>query len=408
MPHPVPGPPMVVVANSLLDRLDELTDELVVRIADQVEIYRGPGVVSPAQLRRSTRSNLEYMLRRLVADRLPVNLEPPRLTGRERAEQGAPLPDVLRAFRIGAAFLWQQLLTTARGSGPRALDALLDTATGIWAMADDYSTALTESYRCAVGEALIAADRRRSALVEALLDGPACESHTAWEVARLLEMPYEGSFLVVFAETPELGQAALPHLEERLRALDVTSAWRTRPDNEIGILSFGRRRTAEQVCEVIARSTVGRVGVSPRFDRLDHTPRALRFAQIALETMDPGAVGIRQLGDTPLTDLVTGNRETTRRFVHRVLGGLLAVSDDDRGILITTAEAWLNARTSAADAARVLYCHENTVRYRMRRLEEHLDGSLDDPMTIAELTTALQAIRTFPGLGIPYARKDIG
>jgi DNA-binding PucR family transcriptional regulator len=55
-------------------------------------------------------------------------------------------------------------------------------------------------------------------------------------------------------------------------------------------------------------------------------------------------------------------------------------------------------RGSAAEAGRLLYCHENTVRYRMRRLEEHLGGSLSDPTILAELAAAMQAIRTFPQL----------
>ena len=67
-------------------------------------------------------------------------------------------------------------------------------------------------------------------------------------------------------------------------------------------------------------------------------------------------------------------------------------------MLLTTAEAWLDARGSAAEAGRMLSCHQNTVRYRMRRLEGYLGGSLDDPRTVAELTAALQAVRTFPAL----------
>jgi DNA-binding PucR family transcriptional regulator len=84
------------------------------------------------------------------------------------------------------------------------------------------------------------------------------------------------------------------------------------------------------------------------------------------------------------------------------------MSDDDRSTMITTAEAWLDARRSYAAAGHVLYCHENTVRYRMRRLEEHLDGELDDPTTIAELEVALQAIRTFPELGARIPAGDAG
>ncbi len=398
MPRTFPDPLIAKIANTLTERLDELTDELVDRITDEIEIYRSPGVVTRAELRRSTRLNIEYMLHRLSHGRVRELLAP-RLTGRERAGQGAPLPDVLRAFRLGFAFFWQQLLESARASGQRSLDALLDTATDIWAMADDYSTVLTESYRAAVSEAMIDADRRRSALVATLLNGPSDENHTAWEIAKLLDMPYDGSFLVVVAETPELGRPALPGLEERLRALDVTSAWRTQPEHEIVILSHGRRRTVGEIRSVITKSASARVGMSPPFSRLDGTPRALRFAQVALEAMGPDATGVRQLPDTPMAELVMGNLDTTRRFVRRVLGRVLTMADDDRSTLITTAEAWLNARSSAVEAGRVLYCHENTVRHRMRRLEERLDGELDDPATVAELAVALQAIRTFPELG---------
>lgn len=108
---------------------------------------------------------------------------------------------------------------------------------------------------------------------------------------------------------------------------------------------------------------------------------------------------VRQLDDEPQVDLLVRDRETTRRFVVRVLGNVLALPDEARDTLLATATAWLNAHGSAAQAGRVLYCHENTVRYRIHRLEEHLDGSLDDPRTLGDLMTALQAIRTFPELG---------
>ncbi|MEV0853389.1 MULTISPECIES: hypothetical protein [Nocardia] len=84
MPSPSPDSPMVVVANTLIARLDELTDELVARIADQVEFYRMADVVSRAQLRRSTWLNLDYLLQRL-GQHAP-ELVAPRQTGRERAE----------------------------------------------------------------------------------------------------------------------------------------------------------------------------------------------------------------------------------------------------------------------------------------------------------------------------------
>ncbi|GAA2065420.1 hypothetical protein GCM10009801_10740 [Streptomyces albiaxialis] len=82
--------------------------------------------------------------------------------------------------------------------------------------------------------------------------------------------------------------------------------------------------------------------------------------------------------------------------MHRILGGVLSLPEDDRTTLLATARAWLEAHGSAAEAGRALYCHQNTVRYRMHRLEEFLRGPLDDAKVIAELSTAPDAVGTFP------------
>jgi DNA-binding PucR family transcriptional regulator len=44
-----------------------------------------------------------------------------------------------------------------------------------------------------------------------------------------------------------------------------------------------------------------------------------------------------------------------------------------------------------------IYCHPNTVRYRLRRLQQHTGRSLDDPRAVAELLAALDALRLTPG-----------
>ncbi|MFD0328216.1 PucR family transcriptional regulator [Streptacidiphilus monticola] len=142
----------------------------------------------------------------------------------------------------------------------------------------------------------------------------------------------------------------------------------------------------------------GRVGLSPVYQRLDQTMRTLRYAQVALESLPQGSAAVRQLDDAPLTGLVLANLDSTRRAVNRVLGGVLCLPDNERTTLLATAQAWLQAHGSAAEAAQALYCHPNTVRYRLRRLEEHLRGPLEDPLVLGELAVALDAVGTFPGL----------
>ena len=87
----------------------------------------------------------------------------------------------------------------------------------------------------------------------------------------------------------------------------------------------------------------------PHFDRLDGAARALRLAQVALETLPSEAGGLRQLTDAPLTELLVRDLDTTRRFVERVLGNVLALPDDDRATLLyitnqgcVTPHVWLS------------------------------------------------------------------
>ncbi|MFE2439426.1 helix-turn-helix domain-containing protein [Streptomyces sp. NPDC059409] len=119
---------------------------------------------------------------------------------------------------------------------------------------------------------------------------------------------------------------------------------------------------------------------------------------LAVVPCRPGTTAVRRLDDAPLTELVMNNLETTQRAVHRILGGVLSLPEDDRTTLLATARAWLEASGSAAEAGRALYRHQNTVRYRMHRLEEFLRGPLDNPEIVAELSMAIDAVGTFPTL----------
>ena len=120
-----PDPEVARLAGLLGRRFDELVDRLTDRIAAEVDLYRSDAVVPRAELRRSVRDNFEFMLGQMSISDAP-DLSAPRLTGRLRAEEGAPLPEVLRAYRLGFAFLWEELLGEARRSGPAAVGALAE------------------------------------------------------------------------------------------------------------------------------------------------------------------------------------------------------------------------------------------------------------------------------------------
>jgi DNA-binding PucR family transcriptional regulator len=73
-----------------------------------------------------------------------------------------------------------------------------------------------------------------------------------------------------------------------------------------------------------------------------------------------------------------------------VFGGLDKLTRDDREVLLDTLSAWSTHNGSANETAVHLYCHPNTVRYRLRRLEERTGRSLSSPRSVAELLLALE------------------
>jgi hypothetical protein len=106
----VQAPEVAEVAESVIARLPDLVVE---RIEAEIEFFRKRDVVSREDLHESVGGNLASMARQLTADR-PPDLSAPRATGRRRAEQGTPLADILHAYRIGFAELWEAILDQAR------------------------------------------------------------------------------------------------------------------------------------------------------------------------------------------------------------------------------------------------------------------------------------------------------
>ena len=389
-----PHPEVARVAAALELRFDDLVERLTARIAEEIDLYGSDAVVARAELRRSVADNFTFMLGAMSTSDDP-DLGPPRRTGRRRAQEGAPLPELLRAYRLGFAFLWEELLAEARATGDGAVHALTDTAAAILTCSDEYAIALTEAYREAVSDRLVTTDRHRSALVEALVTGGVSAHGPAWEVAKLLDLPYEGSFVAVVAENTALGTASLTGVEGRLAPHDIASAWRLSPDQQVGVVCIGRR-PVELVVGVLGELATCRVGVSPTYATVDHTPRAVRLARIAMQNLQ--APGVAQFDDSPLGVLVAADPGVARDVVQRVFGRLLALDAEDRAGLLGTVEAWLEAGGSATAAGQALFCHPNTVRYRLRRVEELTGRSVDVPRAAAELAVALQALRLFPAL----------
>jgi PucR C-terminal helix-turn-helix domain/GGDEF-like domain len=395
-PRVLLAPEIAEIAGSVAAHLPDLVDRVVERILAEIEFYRDRDVIGLEDLRGSVRNNLESMVGQLTSDR-PPDLSAPRATGRRRAEQGTPLADILHAYRIGFAALWEAIVDEARRRPRAPSEMLVDAASVVWWLIGEYTQELTVAYREAAAELLLAGARERAALVEALFTGGIPDRDTLWEAAKLLRLPWEGVFVVVAVEAPGLAQEGLPDAEALLAGRGIGSAWLLHPDIQMGVVSLRHRDTVPLLLELMGRGVRARAGVSPVYRLLGDTPRALHYARLVQSSLPPGAPGVAQFEQTPLRVLAAAAPDAAGELARTVLGVVLDLPVQDRSTLLGTLRAWFEAGGSAVETGKRIYCHPNTVRYRLRRLQEHTGRSLDDPRAVAELLAALEALRLVPG-----------
>jgi DNA-binding PucR family transcriptional regulator len=173
----------------------------------------------------------------------------------------------------------------------------------------------------------------------------------------------------------------------------IASAWRLLHDVEIGVACLPKPQVQlDKLAAALSTCGTGRVGISPPYEDLRATAQALRLARIALHSaFDRQKVAI--FDRDPLAIAAASAPDVMRRLAHNTLATLDGISTSERELLLTTFGVWLDNGGSADQAAKLLFCHANTVRHRLRRLEDRTGRSLTDPRWIAELSLAFEIDR---------------
>ncbi|MGW1073351.1 PucR family transcriptional regulator [Streptomyces sp. NPDC002537] len=389
---PVPPAEIAPVAAALLGRVEELGARMARRIRAEVAYYGDEARAPFDKLSASCRRNAELVFSQLASGR--DDMASAHDTGREHARKGAPLSELLHAYRVGSGFLWSELTAEARTTAGVTADTVV--ALAAWWVNEGLAAAASDAYREAASELLRRREHERSALVEALFTGVFTDRTTLWDAADALGLSADGPYAVVAAAVPVPGGEALPGIEPRLLAEQVRSVWRLLPDLHAGVVALRGAGDEDVLLRALGRSPGARAGVSPPYRALRDTPRALRLARLALEGLRGGEPGIARFAESPLAMLVAASPDEAGRLARAVLGPVLELPPDERDRLLGTLERWYAARGSTAVAAGLLYCHRNTVRYRLRKLEELTGRSLRDPRAVADLAVALQALRLLP------------
>jgi hypothetical protein len=377
------------IAALLLERLDQLTDEMTLAIQNAVTPYQ-KGVVDHETLRAASTMNIRAILGDLGRVSATTSFES-RQNGRERAAAGVPLTMVLEAYRVGGRFIWEQVASTARSVGASS-DVVLRVGSEMWQVLDTYSQELAEGYREEASAQALSAEQQRSALFQALFEGHLAATNP-WEAALLLRLPQNVPLVVVAGEVLAVGRHALPRAEYVLRDAGLFSTWRLLPDLEVGVVSLPNPSAQlDGLAEILSACAVGRVGISPEFTDLHAAPQALTLAQMALSS------GLIEDGVTIFDHHLLGIASVSapdfmEHLARVVLAGLALIPEKERATLLETLGVWLDNGGSAQKTSEQLFVHRNTVHQRLRKLETHTGQKLADPRSAALLTLAFEIDR---------------
>jgi hypothetical protein len=380
--------PMVLIAEELEPRVSELGGQVISRIRRGVGFYANTSLVTDEALAISCDATLGSLVVGLKGS--TIDTSPAVASGCRRAETGVPLPAVMAAFRISFHQVWDAVADLACARPNIVRNELLRAATWLWQAQGLYTDAMITGHDQQMRQRVLDDDAERLRLTEALFMAHVSDHRTRWEVAKVLGLPQSGPYVVVAAEIPAAGTQALPGAAAMLRSLDVFSAWLLLPDIHAGIAFVPNEARYAALLGLLERVATTRVGVSPRFDDLADTSEALRYARVAVNSgARSGLVGVFE--DSPLAALSVCAPEVTRKLANTILRHF----DDhqtgkERDVLLDTFRVWIDCDGSISQTAEHLFCHPNTVRYRLRRIEEHTGRSLSAPRDLTELCLAFE------------------
>lgn len=318
----------------------------------------------------------------------------PEAYGKRRAEQGIALDTILRVYRIAWTELWDGLVQASRKDGPGEEWLLAASTSYLW-MADQFAQRMLVAYREKSHQILLQSAARRGAMLEGIFSGFARSDELA-EAAGLLNLPQQGTLLVVAAATDTPGCRALPDIENFLSVKNLHSVWRLSVDLEVGLVSLRNADLKSQVLDRLRTYPDVRIGVGPTYVELSRTPTALHLARLALGTLRPDAGGIAEFDQSAIAALLAAAPEAAREIHRTTLGALGELAEADAAHLIDTLRAWFDAGGDIPAAAQRLFVHPNTVRYRLRKLQAVTGCRIDDPREVSLLHAAVLAAGFLP------------
>jgi hypothetical protein len=382
----VSSQPATDVVNTLTQRADELTDDLITAIAGAPKLSDFVWIPAPID------PSVESVRSVIAAMADPTEFDPhyATLTGADQAQQRVAVSAVIEGDRVGFRRLWQICVDEATRHPSVDIQTLHQLTANLYAVEDLFETAKFSGYREQQRREALEEMSQHSVMIDSLLHGQHHDAWTLWEIANYLRLPTEGPFAVIAAELHAVGHEALPEIESKLRSLDVYSAWRLLPDLQVGIAHIASEHHLDRILGLLTRMATHRVGVSARFHDLRDTSLGLHFAKVSLRGHARAAAKVAVFDGSMLSTAAVSAPAIMEKSAAAALEAFSDLPDEEREILFETFRTWLDNDCSVRASGDVLFVHPNTVRKRLQRIERRTGRSMSRPRDVIELTLALE------------------
>lgn len=310
--------------------------------------------------------------------------------GRAEYLAGRSLDALQAAVRVGAHSVWRVVSTAGRRLGvhPSRLFAVAD---AIFAYTNEICTMALKGYLEAQAQHTGAMERRRRQLMKLILADPPTPLPTIMEAAGTTGWPVPQRLAVVVLEYRE-DQHQLPAsaLDRRVLVdLESNQPCLITADPEADLRSLAD--------ELHGRRAV----IGPKV-RVTEARRSLEVAGRALRLVQHGVLPERRITwcrDHLSTLALLSDQFLVARIARQALAPFASLTPKQRDRLVTTLLAWLDTRGGVSEVAARLDVHPQTVRYRMRQIDDLLGERLSDRDERLTLEIVLRAHRLLPKLG---------
>lgn len=377
------------IVKTLRSGIGRVSQEVIEEIQTRIPEYARPDDEFYIKvIRMAVEQAIEGFLDHIANPGAPWDPEPFRMIGRGEAAEGRNLEPLQTAMRLGARVGWRRLTEIADPLG-LSPQSLYDLAEAIFVYLDQLADAAAEGFEEARAHAAGEIERRRNRLLDLLLSQPPASPEAIADLAKAAGWRLPRTVACVALDDQpshvpaQRGACRLPALPpDVLSGLDRPAPCLLVPDPS----GPGQAQMLEQAL----RGHWGTIGPAVP---LAAAATSLRWAREALELSRRGLLprGLLRCEDHMATLVVFKDEELVSALAEVRLAPLAHLRPAQQDRLAETLLAWLRHGRGAGEVAARLHVHPQTVRYRLRQLEELYGDQLADPDIRFELEIALRA-----------------